>query len=63
MKTQLAQVKESVAFLRNKTEITPQIGIVLGTGLGGLADKIRASAMVSYEEIPRRYAPRNDSSR
>ncbi|MEE8317185.1 MAG: purine-nucleoside phosphorylase, partial [Syntrophobacteria bacterium] len=52
MKTQLVQVKESVAFLRNKTEIQPQIGIVLGTGLGDLADKIQAAAVIPYEEVP-----------
>jgi len=52
MQRQLALVKESVAFLENKAEIQPQIGIVLGTGLGGLADKIQAAAVVPYEEIP-----------
>ena len=52
MRDQFVKVKESVAFLKNKTEIQPQIGIVLGTGLGGLADKIQAATMVPYEEIP-----------
>lgn len=52
MKTQLGQVQESVAFLENKTELQPQIGIVLGTGLGDLADKIQAAAVIPYEEIP-----------
>jgi purine-nucleoside phosphorylase len=52
MREQLVKVKESVAFLENKTEIQPQIGIVLGTGLGGLADRIQAAVMIPYEEIP-----------
>ncbi len=52
MKRQLRQVRESVAFLKNITEVQPQIGIVLGTGLGGLADRIQAAAMIPYEEIP-----------
>ena len=52
MKDQFVKVKESVAFLESKSEIKPQIGIVLGTGLGGLADKIQATTMVPYEEIP-----------
>ncbi len=52
MKTQLGQVQESVAFLENKTDLQPQIGIVLGTGLGDLADKIQAAAVIPYEEIP-----------
>ena len=52
MRGQLVKVQESVAFLRDKTEIRPQIGIVLGTGLGGLADKIKSAVVVPYEEIP-----------
>lgn len=52
MRGQLLKVKESIAFLRNRTEIQPQVGIVLGTGLGGLADKIQAAAIIPYEEIP-----------
>src|SRR5210317_1365651 len=52
MKVQIGQVQESVAFLENKTELQPQIGIVLGTGLGDLADKIQAAAVIPYEEIP-----------
>jgi len=52
MRGQLVKVKESVAFLENKTQIQPQIGIVLGTGLGGLADRIQAAVVIPYEEIP-----------
>jgi purine-nucleoside phosphorylase len=52
MKRQLGRVQESVAVLKNKAEIQPLIGIVLGTGLGGLADKIQAAAVIPYEEIP-----------
>jgi purine-nucleoside phosphorylase len=52
MKSQLGQVSESVGFLKSKTDMQPQIGIVLGTGLGGLADRISAAATIPYEEIP-----------
>jgi purine-nucleoside phosphorylase len=52
MKAQLVQVSESVEFLRIKADIQPQIGIVLGTGLGGLADRIQAVAIIPYGEIP-----------
>ena len=30
----------------------PEIGIILGTGLGGLAQEIRAEVIVEYEDIP-----------
>ena len=41
-----------VEFLKSKTSITPHIAIVLGSGLGALADKINKENTVSYSEIP-----------
>jgi purine-nucleoside phosphorylase len=52
MRRQLAKVKESVAFLGMETELRPPIGVVLGTGLGGLADKIKAAAVIPYKNVP-----------
>jgi len=52
MKNQLRKVKESVAFLEKETELRPHIAVVLGTGLGGLADKIKAAAVIPYRSIP-----------
>jgi purine-nucleoside phosphorylase len=52
MRRQLPKVKESVAFLEGKTQLRPNIAIVLGTGLGGLADKIESAAVIPYKKIP-----------
>jgi purine-nucleoside phosphorylase len=52
MKKQLGQVRDTVAFLREKVDLQPQVGLVLGTGLGGLADRIQAEVIIPYEEIP-----------
>jgi purine-nucleoside phosphorylase len=46
------QIKSTAEFLKNKTKFTPQIGIVLGTGLGGLVKEIKAEHVIPYEEIP-----------
>lgn len=46
------QIDEAVAFLRTKTSSQPRIGIILGTGLGGLAKEIKADVVVEYEDIP-----------
>lgn len=46
------QVKESAAFIRTRVKVKPSFGIVLGSGLGGLAKKIKVAARVPYEEIP-----------
>ncbi len=39
-------------YIQTKTDIVPNVGIVLGTGLGGLAKEIEADAVIQYSEIP-----------
>ncbi|MFH0760660.1 MAG: purine-nucleoside phosphorylase [Bacteroidota bacterium] len=46
------KIVETADFLRNKTNIRPAAGIVMGTGLGGLADDIRISDRIPYSGIP-----------
>jgi len=46
------QIKEAVDFIRTRTKMKPDIGIILGTGLGGLAKEIRKETVIDYEEIP-----------
>ncbi|HET6575403.1 MAG TPA: purine-nucleoside phosphorylase [Fimbriiglobus sp.] len=46
------QVQEAAAFVRSKWSRTPLAGIVLGTGLDGLADELQDSVTLSYESVP-----------
>jgi purine-nucleoside phosphorylase len=46
------QIDETVGFIRTKTKSMPRIGIILGTGLGGLALEIEKELEIEYEEIP-----------
>jgi purine-nucleoside phosphorylase len=48
----LKKIKNSVEFLQKKTNFKPQLGIILGTGLGGLVNEIEIEHSISYEEIP-----------
>ena len=48
----LEQIKGPADFIRNKTNFNPQIGIILGTGLGGLVKEIETKYVIPYEEIP-----------
>ena len=48
----LQTIKESAEFLQNKTNYNPKVGIILGTGLGGLVDEINIEHSISYEDIP-----------
>ncbi len=45
-------ISQSVAAIRERTPFTPEIGIILGTGLGKLADRVQREAEISYGDIP-----------
>ncbi len=46
------QVQEAAAAIRARWPGHPRVGIILGTGLGGLAEDIQTEAALTYEEIP-----------
>ena len=46
------QIAETVRFIHQKAKTEPEIGIILGTGLGALAEDIETEAIIPYEEIP-----------
>ncbi|WP_411028910.1 purine-nucleoside phosphorylase [Spongiimicrobium sp. 3-5] len=46
------QLEESTAYLKNKGFDTPEIGIVLGTGLGKLVEEIEDPIEAHYNHIP-----------
>ena len=48
----LQQIKNTASFIRNKVDFKPQVGIILGSGLGGLADNIQVIAQLDYKDIP-----------
>jgi len=48
----LTTINEAVAYLKDNTAIRPTVGIILGTGLGGLVNEIEVVDEVSYEHIP-----------
>ncbi|WP_027624658.1 purine-nucleoside phosphorylase [Clostridium lundense] len=48
----LEQIKESVQYVKKKIDIIPEIGIILGSGLGDLADKVEDRVNIKYEDIP-----------
>lgn len=46
------RMQQAAAVVRGRCSFTPEVGIVLGTGLGGLVKEIDAKATIPYEEIP-----------
>ncbi|MCM8824679.1 MAG: purine-nucleoside phosphorylase, partial [Candidatus Omnitrophica bacterium] len=49
---ELEKIRESVRFLESITSIKPEIGVILGTGLGKFADRIDTEKIVPYSSIP-----------
>jgi purine-nucleoside phosphorylase len=48
----LTRLTYAVALVRGKTGAQPDVGVVLGSGLGGFADRLQAAVAIPYEEIP-----------
>lgn len=48
----IQQVKDTVRFLKQQGFKNPEVGIVLGTGLGKLVDSINIEKTISYKDIP-----------
>jgi purine-nucleoside phosphorylase len=46
------RVERAASVVRQHTEVRPEVGIILGTGLGGLADEIQGAVSIPYQEIP-----------
>lgn len=48
----ISEVKEAVAFIKQKYNTQPTVGIVLGSGLGNFASEINIECEIPYHEIP-----------
>ncbi|HJQ78754.1 MAG TPA: purine-nucleoside phosphorylase, partial [Lacipirellulaceae bacterium] len=46
------QIEQAAAVVQREFSETPHAGIILGTGLGGLAEQIEVVATLDYEAIP-----------
>lgn len=45
-------IKQTAEFIQQKVNFTPEVGIILGTGLGGLVNHIEIAHTLPYNEIP-----------
>jgi purine-nucleoside phosphorylase len=48
----LKRIKDTVDYINRKINAKPLVGIILGSGLGQLADEIDVSVRIPYKEIP-----------
>ncbi|WP_078428580.1 purine-nucleoside phosphorylase [Alkalihalobacterium alkalinitrilicum] len=52
MENMLVKINESAAYIEGKISGNPQIGLILGSGLGELAEEIQNPVKIPYGEIP-----------
>lgn len=50
--TMLEQIKETASYLASRVQEMPKTAIILGTGLGDLAEHIENAVRIPYKEIP-----------
>ncbi|MDQ6423197.1 purine-nucleoside phosphorylase [Paenibacillus sp. LHD-117] len=48
----LAKIKEAAAYIEDKLQSKPQIGLILSSGLGVMADEVENAVVIPYEAIP-----------
>ena len=48
----LAKINEAAAYLKAQFTEQPKVGIILGTGLGGLVNEIKIEKSIDYKDIP-----------
>ena len=46
------RIDAAAAVVRERTRLQPAVGIILGTGLGGLAREIAVEAEIPYGDLP-----------
>ena len=46
------QIQEACSAIRTEWDHSPHAGVILGTGLGGLVEKIDVQASIDYDDIP-----------
>ncbi|MBP3929888.1 MAG: purine-nucleoside phosphorylase, partial [Peptostreptococcaceae bacterium] len=52
MKNLYERIQESAEYIKSKINNTPEIGLILGSGLGVLGDEIENQVIIKYDEIP-----------
>lgn len=48
----LTMINEATSYIQKQTNLTPEIGLILGSGLGDLAEEIENPTKISYRDIP-----------
>ncbi len=45
-------INDAVAYIRSKSSLQPEVGVILGSGLGNVVDAVEIETSIPYSEIP-----------
>lgn len=48
----LSMIDEAVSVIQNRIKQMPEVGLILGTGLGDLAESVKPAEIIPYSDIP-----------
>ena len=48
----IESINEAVAYVRSKSSLQPEVGVILGSGLGNVVDAVDVETTIPYAEIP-----------
>ncbi|OFZ22787.1 MAG: purine-nucleoside phosphorylase [Bdellovibrionales bacterium GWB1_55_8] len=46
------KIRDAVELIRNRSEVRPEIAVILGSGLGSVADQVSQKVVIPYTDIP-----------
>jgi purine-nucleoside phosphorylase len=46
------KIQEAVEAIQSRSKVSPQVGLILGSGLGAIAERMTDSVVVPYTEVP-----------
>lgn len=52
VKAYIQQIEEAAALIRERHSQAPDVGVICGTGMGALAEKVQGATTIPYDDIP-----------
>jgi len=52
IKAYIKQIAEAAEYIRSRHNDAPHVGVILGTGMGKLADQVEGATVIPYKDIP-----------
>jgi hypothetical protein len=55
--SEFQKIQAAIAYIRSRCSLQPEVVMVLGSGLGPIADEVQEATVIPYAEIPHFHAP------